>query len=544
MDASSLPNWIVLIPPLLVIGSVIVTRRMIASFLLGIFTSALIVKEGSIIEALKLSLTRLWQSTGLQYATSFAGILTSWNLLIFIFLICLGILIVLLSESGAAEAYVHLVSRKVKTRKEAQSASLILSLFFFIDDYFSALTVGSVMRPLALLHNVHPVKLAFLTTAMATPLAIITPISSWVGEIVLQLRQVGIGPEGPRTLITADPYTLFVSAIPYLLYPLLLILGTWYIVLRNISYGPMQKYDDMKSETKPQINTIGLKASLIDFVLPIVVMIGTVFCTMLYSGDYTLFGGTNGFIKAIKLASIHTSLFVGGIIGLLFSTIYFSAKGTISPKKMGPSYITGFNLMFPSILMLICAWSLGAILKNDLKTGAYIATVISSIINVEFFPVICFIFGAIISWMIGSAWAAIGLMFPIVIDMLQKLLSIAPNTPLASVELAIPIIGATLSGAVLGVHLSVISDNPIMSAASTGADHLEHVKTMVWYVIPIGICAGLGFTFIGVMADNLGLGTALALGSIGSLILTFLTLELCQYLFHKPSPHKTPRTSS
>lgn len=529
-----MPQWIVLVPPLLVILSVLLTRRMIFSFLLGIITSALIVKNGNILQASQLTLSHLWASTGLGKATSIQGFLSSWNLLIFIFLISLGIVIVLLSESGAAEAYVQLVRKKVHTKKEAESASLILSLFFFIDDYFSALTVGSVMRPLALLHNVHPVKLAFLTTAMATPLTLLSPISSWVGEIVLQLKQVGIGPAGPKTVIATDPYTVLVSAIPYLLYPILLVLGTWYIVLRSISYGPMQKYDNYVSPTHPSVTTIGKNASLIDFILPIAVLVFTVFGMLLYTGDYSLMGGTNSFITALKNSTVHQALFTGGLISLLVSIVYFYVKGTVPANKIGPSIKTGFMLMFPSLIMLICAWSLGAILKNDLQTGSYIATMVASIINIEFFPLICFIFAALIGWMIGSAWATIGLMFPIVIDMLQELLNLGFNVPLGSVELIIPLIGATLSGAVLGVHLSVLSDNPIMSAASTGADHLEHVKTMAWYVLPIGLVSALGFTFIGLMIDNLGHTLSLTIGLLGSVILTIAVLELCQYLFAKP----------
>lgn len=526
-------DWIVLVPPLLVISCVLLTRRMILSFLLGIVTSALIVTKGNIIQALKLSLSHLWHSTGLEHATSMHGFLSSWNLLIFIFLICLGIIIVLLSESGAAEAYVQLVRRRVKTRIDAQCASLKLSLFFFIDDYFSALTVGSVMRPLAALHDIHPVKLAFLTTAMATPLTLISPISSWVGEIVLQMKQVGIGPVGPHTIIASDPYTVFVSAIPYLLYPLLVIIGTWYIVLRNISYGPMQAYDEWKSPSHQPVSEIGKRASLRDFIIPLVVLIATVNLTMLYTGGFYLFGGTEGVTAALKSASVHQALFAGGLVSLLVSMIYFGVKGTIPRAKLVSSMRTGFNLMFPSIIMLICAWSLGAILKNDLKTGSYIATVVSSIMSIAWFPVICFLFSALIAWIIGSAWATIGLMFPIMIDMLQKLLMIAPNTPLSSIELVLPLIGATLSGAVLGVHLSVIADNPIMSAASTGANHLEHIKTMAWYLIPIGLSSAIGFACMGIVATYLSLSSALALGALCSLLLTILFLELGQYFFHK-----------
>ena len=178
-------EWIVIVPPLLVISCVLATRRMILSILVGIILSALIVTHGHVIDALKLSIGHLWKSTGLQNLTSVEGFLSSWNLLIFIFLDLSWHPYCTTFKSGAAEAYVRLVSRKIKSRKEAESASLLLSLFFFIDDYFSALTVRSVMRPLAQLHNIHPIKLAFLTTAMATPISIISPISSWVGEIIL-----------------------------------------------------------------------------------------------------------------------------------------------------------------------------------------------------------------------------------------------------------------------------------------------------------------------------------------------------------------------
>ena len=149
------------------------------------------------------------------------------------------------SKTGAADAYAAIARKHVHSKKQAESASLILSCLFFIDDYFSALTVGSVMRPLARHYGVHPVKLAFLTTAMATPLAILSPISSWVGEIMLQLKLVGIGPAGTTTVLVADPYLVLIHSYAYAFYPIMLIIGTWYIVLRSLSYGPMQKYDSI-----------------------------------------------------------------------------------------------------------------------------------------------------------------------------------------------------------------------------------------------------------------------------------------------------------
>ena len=66
--------------------------------------------------------------------------------------------------------------------------------------------------------------------------------------------------------------------------------------------------------------------------------------------------------------------------------------------------------------------------------------------------------------MIGSAWATIGLMFPIMMDLLQSLLHLAPHTPVESVELILPLVGATL----LVPSWECIfhsADNSMMSAA-------------------------------------------------------------------------------
>ena len=529
-----LGSWVVIVPPLLVIICVLLTQRMLLAFLVGLLSAALLVTQGNVIEALILSAQKLWTSTGLGQVTSLQGFFSSLNLLIFIFLITLGVLIALLSKTGAARAYVDVVRKKVTTKKSAEAASLILSLLFFIDDYFSALTVGSVMRPLATAYCVHPVKLAFLVTAMATPVTILSPISSWVGEIVLQLKQVGIGPQSPTTVILADPYIVFIKAIPFILYAILLIISTWYIVLRGICYGPMRVYDTNQSTQTPTVKTIeDSQSSLFDFLLPLIVLVGGVFCMLLYTGNFHLFGGTNSFVEAIKNGSVQQSLFTGGMISLITSILYFLLKGMITWPSLLSCFHTGFNLMFPSILMLICAWSLGNILKNDLQTGSYVASVVSSFINLQFFPLICFLFAALIAFMIGSAWATIGLMFPIIIDMLQKLLHLQSNTPVALVPLIIPILGATLSGCIIGTQLSVISDNPIMSAASTGADHLEHVKTMAWYIIPVGFATALGYILIGLLGHHFGIGKSLLLSLAVGLATSLILLELGQYFFGK-----------
>ncbi len=525
-----LNSWIVIVPPLLVIACVLFTRRMIPSFLVGIITSALIVTKGNPYNAATLSVKRIWESSGLGSLTNIKSFLANASMLIFLFLIILGILIELLAATGADQAYVKITRKRVKTRKAAEGASLILSLFFFFDDYFSALTVGSVMRPLAYLHNIHPVKLAFLTTAMASPLVILSPISSWVGQITLQIMNGGIGPASAHPEIIGDPYLVFVGSIPFIFYGVAMITSTWYIVLRGISYGPMHTYDVMKYEKTVATTAAPVeKSSFIDFLIPLILLVGGVFFMFLYTGGYWEPGSS--FAQAFKNASPNQAFFVGGLASVIISSIYFLSKGTITVKILKDCFVGGWQLMYPSIIMLTFVWTLGTMLADDLNTGKYIASMVSSFVNVELFPVICFLFAGCIASMIGSAWAAMGLMFPIVIEMLQQLLHLPQNTLLDAVPLLIPVIGATLSGCVMGTHLSLISDNPILSSASTGANHLEHVKTMAWYVVPVVIATAIAYTLIGITTNSLGIYRSMALGIALSSALSIIFLEAAQHFF-------------
>lgn len=527
-------TWLVTIPPLLVVVTVFFTRRMLFSLLVGIACGALIACDGTLICATSLGIKRLFESTGLSNIGSFDAIINNWNLLIFSFLLCIGILITLLGYTGAAQAYARLVHKRVKTKKQAQAASLLLSLIFFIDDYFSALTVGSVMRPVAALYKIHPVKLAFLTTAMATPLTILSPISSWVGEIMLQFKQVGIS-QTANSLIYADPFYVFVCSIPFIIYAVFMVISAWYIVLRSISYGPMKEYETITAENKPEDHTLhgNHHGSLFDFFFPIIILMATIAITLLATGNWTFFGGTASLIQALKNGSMSQALALGGIISVITTFIFLLARKKIKLSQIGMICKEGVLLMYASILMLICAWALGSLLKNDLQTGFYIAHLLGTIIHAWVLPVICFVLSALIATLIGSAWATIGLMLPIVIPMLVTLMGYDHMVFMDQLPLLLPVIGATLSGCILGTHISLIADNPIMAAASTGANHLEHIKTLFWYAFPAAFSSAISYTLIGISLTSLGLVKSTLLGFVCGALIMIILLEAAHHYWNK-----------
>ena len=367
-------NWLVVIPPLVVLICALVTGRMILSFFVGIVIGALIATHGTFTATVMLIFKQLQENAGLSKIFSWQELITNWNLSVFIFLICIGILIVLLQNTGSAHIFTQLAQKKVKTKKSVQITSLLLSWFFFIDDYFSSLTVGSIMRPLAAIHQLHPVKLAFLVVAMASPISLLSPISSWVGEIILQLKQSGISTNG-QSLINADPFAIFLKSIPFILYAILIIAAVWYIVLRGISYGPMHHYDTLTSSAPADVLKLpkpAKNAMLLDFILPIMLVVILVFTVLLITGGFTLTNNITLF-QALKEGSVQQAFLISGTCSVLISFIYFIVQNKMKLSSIGEVALQGANLMLPSIFMLINAWTLSTILKQDLQTGAYIA---------------------------------------------------------------------------------------------------------------------------------------------------------------------------
>jgi hypothetical protein len=72
-----------------------------------------------------------------------------------------------------------------------------------------------------------------------------------------------------------------------------------------------------------------------------------------------------------------------------------------------------------------------------------------------------------------------------------------------------------------------------MSAASTGANHIDHVKTMAWYVIPVACATGIAYGVLGITIGTVGLFKSLAIAyGVGIFSIVFL-LELGQRLFRR-----------
>ncbi len=518
-------NYITIVsvlPPLVVLLLGYLTHRIMLSLSAGIFLAAVLASNFSPMGTINSIVLTLWKNLEFYNFFSIDNFWNTGNLFICIFLLVLGIFITMLQISGGAYAYSVFARRKVRSRKSAESASLVLSTGLFVDDYLSCLTTGAVMYPLTDTQKIPRAKLAFLVDSMSGSLAILCPFSSWVAAIVGFLGDNGISETlSKNTLILANPFTTFLNIIPFLFYSFILIASVWFIVRTRVSFGLMKKFETIASQTgnlfggakhgvdkEKSIEHNPAHTTLLEFFFPIFVLLLCVLGGILQSGGWWLLGGNNSILDSFRDASAASGLFIGGNLTLIICTIFFIFRKRITLKQMPKVYWEGIKLMWSAAFVLILAWTFGDLLRNHLHTGEYLANLMLNSVNITALPTIIFFAGCLIAFTIGSAWGTAAMMFPIVIPLVLSMTNAPPHPTLNEIPILFPILGALLSGCVAGNHISPIADTTIMSSLSTHTKLKDHVHTQMQYALPGIIITGFAFSLSGVL---LPYGTLIAI---------------------------------
>jgi tetracycline resistance efflux pump len=485
---------ITLVPPAVVLLVSFISKQVNWALFAGIVCAALIVATGNPITALQIIAHK-------SYTTA----TDPDNLLVFAYLPLLGIIISLVIRSGGASAWGNLINRKVHTARGVELATLGFSSLFFLDDYFNSWTVGSVMHHVTDRFKVPRVKLAYLINILAPCLAIISPISSWIAVILGQLSKVGIADNG--TLVTADPFVTYLQTIGYLLYPIIAILSTWLIVARRISFGPMKQQEIIaqrtgnvfggKAPVAAKVNPPDEHGTLTDFLVPIGLLVVITPIIILWTGNYWLFGGNNGFGSALMAAQIFLALALGSLVTVIISLTYFWAQKKINTGLFITVAKEGFDLMYPSFSLLFLAWIFSDFVRNDLPAGQYLAHTIAPALPLCLVPVVFYLLAGVTAFGTGTAWGTIMVMAPIALPMIPELSHTSVPTTIEMLPMLLPTLGAIFSGIVAGTHLSPIADNTMVSSLSSACHHLDHVKAQIPYVIPSIVGAGAGFVVLG-----------------------------------------------
>jgi len=517
-------SWLVIMPPIIVLVSVFLTKHINTSLVLGIISAALITFPTEPSNAFSLLLKR--SST----------VIVS-NLYLYFFLFLIGGLIVLISVNGGTYALTHARAlRSLKTKRSVQRLSIFSSLVLFMDDYLSNLTVGNIMRPLTDRFCIPRAKLAYLIHTFSTGLIMFVPLSSWVAVVTSSLAQAGVQAATTGAIINLDPFSVYLKAIPYLFYGILMLLSALVIVEHNLSFGLMGKHEDIAASTgnlfggKEPIKTSSLSdttspGSLTDLFVPLVSLIFFCAAAILWTSGHWLFGGNKNLIQALTTnEDAIPSLTIGAGLALATSLAYtFFIKKNASKKLLLTVIRESDDMMRPAIIMVTLANILGMLMKMDLQTGLYLASLITTTLPLWLLPLTIFIFSLFLTLILGSAWATMILLIPIALPMVIELSHATLPATLNTVPMLLPTLGALFSGAICGNQISPFADTTIMAATSAGCYFIDHLATQISYAIPAIIGAAASFTVTGIFITH-SFNHPLLGGIIVGLIVTGFTL--------------------
>lgn len=538
-NAAKFGFWTIL-PPLIAIILAFITKNVIISLFLGVFTGTFM---------LELTGHNILEAVFQGFLNIVSNILNSladpWNAGIILQCMTIGGLIALVSKMGGAKAIAESLAKKAKTPRSAQLITWFIGLLIFFDDYANSLIVGPIMRPVTDKMKISREKLSFIIDATAAPIAGIALISTWVGYEISLIKDAytGIGQD-------VNAYGIFVSSIPYRFYNILILMFIIFTAIFAKEFGPMLSAERRAKTTgkvlsdtaKPMVSKEATelepneetKLSIWNAIIPIGILIIGALLGFYYNGYKAIMGGDDTSLiqllqnspvslRAIQEAFGQSDASIVLFQAALFASIVAIIMG-ISQKifTLGDAietWIQGMKSLVITGVILLLAWSLSSVIK-DLGTAKFLVSVLSSKIPQFILPSIIFVLGSIISFATGTSYGTMGILMPLTIPLA---FGICPDN-----TYIITNVSAVLTGAIFGDHCSPISDTTILSSMGSACDHLDHIKTQIYYSITVAVIVIL----FGYIPIGLGLPIAIVLP------IAILITAAVVFFIGKPVKHK------
>lgn len=495
LNADKFGIWTI-IPPLVAIILAFITKNVVVSLFIGTLAGCFMLQI--LDHNAFISLIQAFLDFIQRVLSSLAD---PWNAGIILQVLAIGGVINLVAKMGGAKAIAEALAKRAKTPRSAQLVTWFLGILVFFDDYANSLIVGPIMKPVADKLKVSRERLAFIIDATAAPIAGLAIISTWIGlEVGLindSFTQIGV---------KVDAFGVFLETIPYRFYNILILAFVVITTIMLRDFGPMRKAEirarrgikDKKSELESiSVNEEmevkeGVKLSIWNAIIPIGTLIISALISFYYSGYSAIMAGKdvalqkilieapfsfNAVQQSFSAADASTALFQSAVFASIVAIAMGVLKKIFTVSEAVDAWIDGMKGLIITGVILLLAWSLSSVIK-DLGTAKYLVTLLSGSIPQFLLPSIIFVLGAVISFATGTAYGTMGILMPLAIPLAH---SISPDMGYIIVSTS-----AVLTGAIFGDHCSPISDTTILSSMGSGCDHIEHVKTQMWYALFVG----------------------------------------------------------
>ena len=444
-------SLLVLLPALVTVVTAILSRRPIESLLAGVFVGLLMLEPAAALSNFSSILLDVMMDETIAWIIIVCGLM--------------GSLITLLMRVGAANAFSRALSSKAKDSKSALLYTWLLGLVVFIDDYLNALAVGSSMRKVTDKFKVSREMLAYVVDSTAAPICVLVPVSTWAVFYAGLFMDSGYAESG-------QGMALYISAIPYMVYPIVAVLLVPLVVNRTVPALGMMKAAEQRaadgiapqlvdeaSEQSDANSDTHNRVQIYHFVLPIVALLG-------FSIWYDL------------------DVQIGVIMSVAVTIIMFGTQRLMAWTQMFDAVIDGIKIMLPALTMVVMAFVFKEV-NDQLGLATFVITNVAPLMTPITLPALTFITMALIAFATGSSWGVFAIAIPIILPLAD---SVGVSIPLA--------IGSLISASTFGSHACFYSDSTVLAAQGSGCDVMDHALTQIPYALIAGAISCIGLTLL------------------------------------------------
>ena len=504
-ENSAMYGALTLLPPLVAIVLAFITRNVIFSLFMGIFTGTFMVNISG--ENIFYAFFGAFVDMSSKMVGSLAD---SWNAGIVLQVLTIGGMIAVVTKMGGLKAIAQKLAARAKTPATAQIYTWIMGFFIFFDDYANSLIIGPIMRPVTDKLKISREKLAFIIDSTAAPIAGLALISTWIGYELSLIKDAYIAIGQPDV----NAFAIFVETLPYRFYNILMLAFVFFSAYTLREFGPMhtaavRAYEtghvsnpETTSSIMNQENSFMLpkedrEYSIYNAIIPILVLIVVSIVGFYINGKASLEGDVLKAVEAnpFSFASLRDCFGAADASIVIFEAALLSSLVAIGMglqqkifdlHEAIETWVFGVKALVITAVILILAWSLSAIMK-ELGTATYLVTILSDSTPQFILPTIIFVLGSIISFSTGTSYGTMGILMPLTIPLAN---AVGIHTGLEGNELStytILNVGAVLTGAIFGDHCSPISDTTILSSMASSCNHMDHVSTQLYYALFVGV---------------------------------------------------------
>ncbi len=371
-----------LLPPLVAIALAMITRKVVLPLAVGVFVGAfLLARENAadlslydLVPFLEVSeadrgsrrIETAWWHTPLVFLKSMKESIDSKShLQALAFSLLFGAMVGVLEVGGGMRSLIQRLSRKVKTRRGAQTMIATSGLAIFFDDYANTLLLGGTMRSTADRYGISREKLAYLVDSTAAPVAGLSVVSTWAA---IEISYMGEGLKAAGIEDTSAAFQMFIQSIPFRFYPWLALAMVFTVSISGRDFGPMRQAEskadfdrtDRGSESSPrhdESNWLWIAA-----VLPVVLCLASVGVVLAITGLQSIdaqdatFGLVRFVGEVLGNGDSYLALIVGGAVGLVVAVASHLLLGGCDLRLATRAAFKGANQMMPALLILWFAW--------------------------------------------------------------------------------------------------------------------------------------------------------------------------------------------